>query len=179
MLWKDTYTMTKKLHGYSAAAGGMTSLFSLLALFSIVIGLVASIFSRSAPYAVAIAANGGLWSMMFLIMVCHLEMMEFLPIVLLAIICVLYLTIFIGYWYYCGRDLMVRGFIFASNVLLLLCFLAILQCWGLRLTPTIFFAGFPHSSEMHVEVNQHNLYCLRSLLLVYMFLTTTKLLYFS
>lgn len=142
MLWKDTYTMTKKLHGYSAAAGGMTSLFSLLALFSIVIGLVASIFSRSAPYAVAIAANGGLWSMMFLIMVCHLEMMEFLPIVLLAIICVLYLTIFIGYWYYCGRDLMVRGFIFASNVLLLLCFFSNTSMLGVAPNTNYFFCRF-------------------------------------
>ncbi|RLM58255.1 uncharacterized protein C2845_PM18G02580 [Panicum miliaceum] len=105
MLWKDTYSLTKKLHGVYPVAAAMSSILFLLALLFILLGLAASTFSRSAPHAMALAGNGGLWSVLFIIVAAHFEMMDILPMVLLAISCVIFSSIFTIYWYFCSRDL--------------------------------------------------------------------------
>ena len=110
MLWKDTYSLIKKLHGDYPLAAAISSMFFLLALLFILLGLAVSTFSRSAPYAMAIAGNGGLWSVLFVIVAAHFEMMEFLPMALLFISCVMFSTIFTVYWHFCARDLKVSVF---------------------------------------------------------------------
>lgn len=118
MLWKDTYSLTKKLQGVYPVAAAMSSIFFLVGLLFILLGLAASTFARSAPHVMALAGNGGLWSVWFIIVAAHFEMMDILPMVLLAISCVIFLSIFTTYWYFCARDLEVSWF--CVNFLLLL-----------------------------------------------------------
>ncbi|PUZ44015.1 hypothetical protein GQ55_8G054300 [Panicum hallii var. hallii] len=84
----------------------------------------------------ALAGNGGLWSVLFIIAAAHFEMMDILPMVLLSFCCVISISIFTTYWYLGSRDLkillMIAKYLFNILYTVWWCFKAICRYLGVK-----------------------------------------------
>lgn len=107
MYWKDTTSLLNKVRAISGPFASVLSEGFAISQAGMLIGIAASSFPKSSPWALAAASNGSLFAVLFNIAAFHLEIFEFLPAIVLLISWVLFSVAFAAYWCVGSQDLTV------------------------------------------------------------------------
>ncbi|KAL6868209.1 hypothetical protein ACP4OV_015054 [Aristida adscensionis] len=79
MYWKDSNALLKKLYDQDKKLGSAGAVCMTISLLSMILGLTASTFPKTAPYVTAISAHGALHAILFIVTSVHLEIFEMYP----------------------------------------------------------------------------------------------------
>ncbi|CAN6380841.1 unnamed protein product [Urochloa humidicola] len=107
-MWIDKGTLLNGVYQYSHIAAQICTVYLTVALLSMLLGIIASSFPDSAPFAMAVAWNGTWQVFMFFIALIHLSIVKVYPELLhLTVSFILTSVLFTLYWAFCTRYPMV------------------------------------------------------------------------
>ncbi|CAO2152798.1 unnamed protein product [Urochloa humidicola] len=105
VMWIDKAALLNSVYQYSHIAAQICTVYLTVALLSMLLGIIASSFPDSAPFAMAVAWNGTLQVFMFFSVFVHLSIMKVYPEMLyLTVSFILTSVLFSIYWFFCTRD---------------------------------------------------------------------------
>ncbi|XP_066342621.1 uncharacterized protein [Miscanthus floridulus] len=127
MYWKDTTSLLNKVRAISGPFASVLSEGFAISQAGMLIGIAASSFPKSSPWALAAASNGSLFAVLFNIAAFHLEIFEFLPAIVLLISWVLFSIAFAAYWCIGSQDLTIVRLLYKFLSIIVYCVLFMLR----------------------------------------------------
>ncbi|CAM0151752.1 unnamed protein product [Urochloa decumbens] len=105
VMWIDKAALLNSVYQYSHIAAQICMVYLTVALLSMLLGIIASSFPDSAPFAMAVAWNGTWQVFMFLIMFIHLSIVKVYPELLHLTVSFIFTSVLFSiYWSFCTRD---------------------------------------------------------------------------
>ncbi|KAK8447376.1 hypothetical protein SEVIR_8G060300v4 [Setaria viridis] len=109
VVWTDKAALLNRIYQHNHTSAQLCTFYFIIALVSVLLGIIASSFPDTAPWAMVVAWNGSLQAFLFLNACFHLRMIELYPELLhLTISFMVTSVIFSIYWSFWARDPTVR-----------------------------------------------------------------------